>query len=146
MSKVKIIFQKYTPTRRGGFVPSGLWLFNEFGFGGRSELERQIEIERGYQNRENKNIFSRKRKKTCSLKIYFYNSFIFANETTLFTRPKCLHNLEYGQRMRWKLVITYFLSQCRSKECRFLMVQSPVRQFPGRSRNHKMLLKTDTRV
>ena len=71
MSKVKIIFQKYTPTRRGGFVPSGLWLFNEFGFGGRSELERQIEIERGYQNRENKNIFSRKRKKNLFPKDIF---------------------------------------------------------------------------
>ena len=89
-------FKKSTSSRRRDLVPSGLWLFNEFGFGGRSELERQIKRSNTDRNQENKNIFPRKTKKTCSLKIYFYNSFIFANETTLFTRPKCLHNLEYG--------------------------------------------------
>ena len=35
-------FKKSTSSRRRDLVPSGLWLFNEFGFGGRSELERQM--------------------------------------------------------------------------------------------------------
>ena len=66
MSIVKylvIFFKKSTSSRRGDLVPSGLWLFNEFGFGGRSELERQIKRSNTDRNQENKNIFPRKTKK-----------------------------------------------------------------------------------
>ena len=58
-----VIFKKSTSSRRGDLVPSGLWLFNEFGFGGRSELERQIKRSNTDRNQENKNIFPRKTKK-----------------------------------------------------------------------------------
>ena len=57
-------FKKSTSSRRGDLVPSGLWLFNEFGFGGRSELERQIKRSNTDRNQENKNIFPRKKNET----------------------------------------------------------------------------------
>ena len=57
-------FKKSTSSRRRDLVPSGLWLFNEFGFGGRSELERQIKRSNTDRNQENKNIFPRKKNET----------------------------------------------------------------------------------